>query len=314
MILSFLFFILVPESFSFHKDYKLVNDRAPLEFKLMFESMKYSLKEMNDQIRLIVLTQHINKGLAPLSKEQCLFLLKSEVYKALLEWPHSATQFQVGSHTLERMKKNLEAGKSVYTPYSQWILEALIADLEKFKQDGLLDLSPSQKSSLKGDKAAQYQKMQRVLKYTRGWLEQADTLSAKDFNHLSEQLAWRTLERVKEKAALFRRFSSKAIQDKQEDTFNIPEQGMPHSSGGMAKLSEKASDSPAGSSSQGEKVGQETPEYPNSTQAQEGLADEAQAAQASAEGTLQKIDPRNITLPPEDLSGAIDKIEAEEIR
>lgn len=271
---------------AFNKDFTLVNDRAPLEFKLMFESMKYTLKEANEQVRLIVLAQHINRGLGPLKKDQSFFLLKSEVYKSLLEWPHGATQFQVGSHTLERLKSNLKANSPIYTPYSKWVLESLVADLENFKTEGTLDVTSSQKNSLTGEKLKNYLKMQRVLKYTRGWLEQADTLSAKDFNALTEQLAWRTFERIKEKAALFRRFSSKAIQDTQENTFNIPEQGMP--------VAPAAGPAPVKAKSE-----------------EKGIADKSAEEKAAAEASMGKIDVQTSAIPAEELSGAIDQIDEE---
>lgn len=301
-------------SYAFHKDFALVNDRAPVEFKLLFESMKYTLKDMQDQIKLVVLCQHINKGLGPLSKEQSMFLLKSESYKSLLEWRHPPSQFQVGSHTIERLKKSLQANGTIYTPYSKWILESLIADLENFKEQGVLDLNNSQKASLKGEKAMQLQKLQKVLKYSRGWVEQADTLSAKDFNQLTENLAWRTLERVKERAAMFRRFSSRAIQDKNEMTFNIPENGMPHTRG-QAQLTETKLEAGSGTSSQGDVQGTEGNQdpTPQRDETDQGLADQSKQEKAAAQGTMENINTGNITTPPSELSGAIDEL-TEDIR
>ena len=284
-----LFLILFSFSFSVHsfnKDFNLVNDRAPLEFRLLFESMKYSLKELNEQVRLIVLAQHINKGLGPLKKDQSFFLLKSEVYKSLLEWPHPPTQFQVGSHTLERIKTNINASKAIYTPFSQWVLEALMADLEEFQKEGLLDLPPAQKSMLNGEKSQRYLKMQRVLKYTRGWLEQADTMSAKDFNKLTEELSWKTLERVKERSSLFRRFSSKAVQDSNQNTFNIPEQGMPQ-------------------------MNQGKPAPPATTvdPAMKGISEKAAEEKAEASSSVENLEVDSAAVPAQELSEAIDKIE-----
>jgi len=314
MKFSFLIAFVSFQAFAFHKDFTLVNDRAPVEFKLMFESMKYSLKDAQDQIKLIVLSQHINKGLGPLSKEQSMFLLKSETYKSLLEWRHPPSQFQIGTHTIDRLKKSLEANRSIYTPYSKWIVESLIADLKNFKEQGILDLTNSQKSTLKGEKALQYQKMQRVFKYSRGWVEQADTLSAKDFNQLTEELAWRTFERVKERAAMFRRFSSRAIQDKEEMTFNIPENGMPHNRG-QTQMTETKIESGSGTSSQGEPEGVEGNQDPTPEQSptDEGLANQAKEEKAAAQGVLKNIESGNITTPPSELSGAIDEL-TEEIR
>lgn len=276
-------FLTCSSAFAFNKDFTIVNDRSPLEFKLLFDSLKNSLKENQEQVRLIVLAQQINRGLGPLQKDQTFFLLKSEVYKTLLEWPHPVSQFQVGSHTLERIKNNIANGRAVYNPFSMWVLEALAADLENFQREGLLSLTPVQRANLNGEKAQQYNKMQRVLKYSRGWLEQADTLSAKDFNALTDQLAWRTIERVKEKGQLFRRLSSKAIADTQTNTFNIPEQGMPTRPSG----------------SPGVKV-ESTPV---------DLAGQAANEKKAAQETMEKISTPGATLPAEELSGAIDQLQ-----
>lgn len=284
-----LILILLSLSFTaqaFNKDFNLVNDRAPLEFRLLFESMKYSLKEVHEQVRLIVLAQHINKGLSPLKKDQSFFLLKSEVYKSLLEWPHPPTQFQVGSHTLERLKANLNASKAIYTPFSQWVLEALMADLEEFQKEGLLDTPPAQKNMLNGEKSQRYLKMQRVLKYTRGWLEQADTMSAKDFNRLTEELSWKTLERVKERSSLFRRFSSKAVQDSNENTFNIPEQGMPQTN-----------------------PGKPAPQAITVDPAMKGISEKAAEEKEEASSSVENLSVDSAAVPAQELSEAIDKIE-----
>lgn len=272
-------------AWGFNKDFTIVNDRAPLEFRLMFESMKYSLKEVPEQVRLIVLAQHINTGMGPLKKDQSFFLLKSEIYKSLLEWPHPQTQFQVGSHTLERIQANMKTSQAIYTPFSIWVLESLIADLRPYQAQGLLDLTPAQRSTLSAEKTQQYLKLQKILKYTRGWLEQADTVSAKDFNLLTEDLSWKTLERVKERSALFRRFSSKAIQDSNENTFNIPEQGMPQMAAPKSAI--KIEEAPT------------------------TLAEDGQAQKTEAEASVENIQVDSSAIPAEALSGAIDAIEAE---
>lgn len=282
-VLALALLLAVPSALAFNKDFNLVNDRSPLEFQLLFESLKNSLKENQEQVRLIVLAQQINRGLGPLQKDQSFFLLKSEVYKTLLEWPHPASQFQVGSHTLDRIKSNIANGRAVYNPFSLWVLEALAADLENFQREGLLSMTPAQRANLNGEKAQQYNKMQRVLKYSRGWLEQADTLSAKDFNALTDQLAWRTIERVKEKGLLFRRHSSKAIADTQTNTFNIPEQGMPTKPAGSPAV--KVESSPI------------------------DLAGQAAGEKQAAQETMKKISTPGATLPAEELSGAIDQIQ-----
>jgi hypothetical protein len=128
--------------------------------------------------------------------------------------------------------------------------------------------------------------MQRVLKYTRGWLEQADTMSAKDFNKLTEELSWKTLERVKERSSLFRRFSSRAVQDREENTFNIPEQGMPQTSPSKPPTAAVTVDP-----------------------AMKGVAEKAAEEKKDAGLTVEKLEENNTDVPAQELSEAIDKID-----
>lgn len=267
------------EALAFNKDFTLVNDRAPLEFRVLFETMKANLKEPADQVRLVAYCERINNGLAPLKRDQAFFLFKSEIYKTLLEWRFPNSHFQPNPHSLKRIRDNLENGRSVYTPFAQWVLESLTADYVPFEKSGVFNLSAGQQAALTGVKMQDLLKLKRVMRFTRGWLEAADNLSIADFNALTQELAWRVLERVNEKAQLFSRFSAHSLQNIKVETFNIPQTAMPS----IQKL-----------------PGPSAPLTPSA---------QGKAVQEAAKASVDKIQVTPADVPSEEMSEAIDKVE-----
>jgi hypothetical protein len=266
---------------AFHKDFILVNDRAPLEFKLAFETLKGSVKDPALQVKLIAYAQRINAGLGPLGKDQAFFLVKSEVHKTFIEWRFPPTTFRPTALTLERLRTNRQASAPLYTPLSQWVLETLVADFEPYAKENLLELTPSQAAALTGDKRQAALKLQRVMSHLAGWTEQADTLSATDFNALTAQLGWQILERVQERAQLLRRFATQAVADTQAQTFNIPATGLPR----VTAPQDEGAPVPS-------------------------VRETSEANKESAAAAVEAIDVKSSDIPVEDKSKAIDGIDA----
>lgn len=262
---------------AYNKDFKLVNDRAPHEFKVLFESMRNSLRDPVEEARLVAYCSRIDKGLAPLKRDQSMLLLKTEIYKTLLEWKFSKSDYRVTNKSLDRIKTNLTNDAAIYTPFSKWVIETMMADLEGFRASGELDTAESVRNRSSGDENAR--QITKILTYTREWLHKADTLTAQNFNELTQKASWMILQRVREKALLFQELSSKAVQVTEEKTFNIPQIDGP------------AKPTPA-------------PALGGSTDV--GAQSESNKAQATQ--SLKPIDVKPSDIPAEDLSNAIDKI------
>lgn len=260
-LLTVLLLPLVAHGFS--KDFKLINDRAPEEFKILFESMKNGLTDPVEQNRLVAYCGRINKGLAPLKRDQALFLLKSEVYKTLLEWKFPASTLAITSDNLTRISANLLINSALYTPFSQWVIESVTTGIQ---------LQPN---------GAQTPETAMAIKYSRGWLEKAQSLTPKDFNDLTLQLSWEILYRVRAKSLLFQELSSQAIDATEEQTFNIPQL--------EAASRPEPPKAPLGVST-------------DVTKQSEKLRDQA-------EKSVEKIEVKPSDIPAEDLSNAIDKID-----
>lgn len=200
-------FFLISNLWAFPNDFKLINNRAPVEFEILFESMKNSLRDPVEQAQLVVFCNKINKGLAPLKKEQVQFLIKSEIYKTILEWKFPNENFKPSVSDIKRLKLNLESN-TIYTPFARSIIESMITDTEYLYAK--MERAPTENKN-------------RVMAYTGKWLNQADNLSSADFNALVMEVSWQILQRIEKKALLVQQLSSEAIQDIREDTFNIPQ-------------------------------------------------------------------------------------------
>lgn len=274
--------LIAGSAFGFSKDFTLINDRSPLEFKILFDTMKNTLKEPEDEARLVAYCQRINKGLGPLKKDQAFFLLKSEIYKTLLEWKFPPSTFQLSELTLGRLKANLQGSSAIYTPFSQWFIEALIADLEIYQRQGLLSMNATARGRLTGEARASAVKFERVLKYTKGWVEQADSLSAQDFNALTRSASWHILRRIREKAQLFQGLSSQAVEATEEMTFNIPE---------------------------GKNDAPPTPVVPAAKGEVQDLSQQGQKVMDQTQKAMEKVDVKPSDIPASELSKEIDKID-----
>ena len=72
-----LLLILSNLAFGFDKDFTTVNDRVPLEFNHLFDSLKLNARTPAEKVRLIGLAQELNQNLGFLSKEHIFLLMKN---------------------------------------------------------------------------------------------------------------------------------------------------------------------------------------------------------------------------------------------
>jgi hypothetical protein len=186
-------------SWGFDADFKIIHTQTPLEFQILFESLKVRLKDPAQQSRLKALCQGINTGLGSLTDYQMMFLLKSEVSKTFLEWSKSSRPLSVTDLTVKRLENIYQKNQLFYTDFSHWFIEALLSDLKNKNQ-----LSTS-------------------LPFMSFWVEQLDTLSPQDFNQLTTEASWKVLERLRMKSQFTKKFVTSATKPTLTVIFNIPE-------------------------------------------------------------------------------------------
>lgn len=220
-LLLILFIPLSVQAFS--PDFKTINDRVPLEFTHLFESMKLQAKTPAEKIRLVGIAQELNQNLSFLPKEHIFMLMKSEVTKNLLEHKFSKVRnFDVSTLLLERIEENFSRKERLLNPFAQWIFRSIIAELKTRKEQGLLTNKTFDPASFQGSKRQEAQRFQRYLTYLLPWIDRMDALSAADFNELTKEVGWKIMERLNNRSLILKRYSSTAAGEAELPIFNIP--------------------------------------------------------------------------------------------
>lgn len=223
MIFKVLLLIFSFNLLAFDKDFKAVNDRVPLEFNLLFDSLKLGIKSPSEKIQLVGLAKELDENLAFLQKEHIFFLMKSEVIKNVLEYQHRKVRsFDMTSFLLERLEEDFQKKENFLTPFSRWIWRSILAELKYREKMGLITKNSFNPTLFDGPIKAEAQRFQRYLNYLLPWVDKMDSLSPPEFNELTKKVSWLTLRRLNDRSILFKRFASSATGSTRVTIINIP--------------------------------------------------------------------------------------------
>jgi hypothetical protein len=210
-------------AWAFDKDFKTVNDRVPLEFFHLFESMKIGLKTPSEKIQFVGICKDLDENLGFLQKDHIFLLMKSEVIKNVLEYKHKKNRnFEVTNILVKRLNEDYESKQELLSPFSQWIFRSILAELKHRQNMGLISDKNFNPANFDGAKKTEAQRFARYLTYLVPWIDKMDFLSASDFNNLTKDVSWVILRRLNERSLLFKRFASTATTDTKITIFNIP--------------------------------------------------------------------------------------------
>lgn len=210
-------------AWGFDKDFKTINDRVPLEFHHLFESMKLSIKTPSEKIQLVGICKELDENLGFLAKEHIFMLMKSEVIKNVLEYKFiKVRSFDVTTFLLERLEESFKQKEKYLTPFSQWLWRSILAELNYRKSLGLITTKSFNPAQFSGTKLAQAQRFARYLNYLLPWIDKMDSLETTEFNQLSKEVSWVILKRLNERSLLFKRYASTAETGTKINIFNIP--------------------------------------------------------------------------------------------
>lgn len=153
MIFKLLLLFIPTISFGFDKDFKTVNDRVPLEFNYLFESMKIGSQSPSDKLKLVGICKELDENLGLLQTEHIFLLLKSEVIKNVLEYKHQKIRaFDMTIPLISRIEEDFNKKQSLLNPFSQWIWRSIIAELKHRESIALLQIKVLTLIHLKGEK------------------------------------------------------------------------------------------------------------------------------------------------------------------
>ncbi len=225
MIFKFFIFILIPlTALGFDKDFKVVNDRVPLEFQLLFEALKTSSSSSKEKVKLIGICKELDTNLGYLEKEHIYLLLKSFVIKGVLELKHKQVRsFDVTDLLLERLEENFKAKEKYLNQFSLWVWRSILAELRHRKKLGLISTRSFSPANFSGPQKVEAERFSRYLNYLLPWIDKMDSLTVEEFNTFTRNMSWQILDTLVARSVFFKRFATTAETDTKVTIFNIPE-------------------------------------------------------------------------------------------
>jgi len=211
-------------AFAFDKDFTAVTERVPLEFGLLFDSIKMEVKTPGEKLKLVGLTKDLNSNLGALKKEHTYFLMKSEVIKNTMEFKFSKTrQFDVTTLLVKRLEQGYSEKSRYLNKFSLWIWRSILAELKLRQKSGIITERSFSARSFDGARLQEALRFERYLKYLSPWIDRMDSYTAPQFNELSKEVSWVILRRLNDRSLIFKRYAASALGDTQVTLFNIPQ-------------------------------------------------------------------------------------------
>lgn len=159
---------------------KINETSLPLEFVLLAESINELKLSQEEKDKIADKIKGVNSNLKFLKKEQIFFILKSELYKSILE-KEFHSDFKIMKFTnmdISNIEKAYQVNKKDYSPFARWLVESVISDFSELKNypgfnNVKLDVP---------EKDATLNLVRKKLSLLSPWLGAISALKASEFN------------------------------------------------------------------------------------------------------------------------------------
>jgi hypothetical protein len=205
------------------KKLTVISDFAPIELKMLTNHLAQHAKRYEEITNIIGYCNLINEDLKTSSKENIMFMLKSEVYRGILsnQYLKKENRLQISSTFLSILEQKIKKNKAVYSNFAQWLSDALMSDLANFRQDNFIDKYQSlARTDFKEQQKAK--KLKKILTYISPWLEALDKHTPEEFNQLCTKVGIDVLRNIASRTYYFGVFANQYQQQKEKMIFNIP--------------------------------------------------------------------------------------------
>lgn len=165
----------------------------------------------------------INSDFQSIPRSNALFLVKTEIYKGLLENPLLPLQDEVliNESLAKGIEKKLKDHEIVYSPFAKWLMESILLELAPYRKDKFLDKYQTASGSDPSLRAKALE-ARRLAEYLSPWIVAFNENTPEGFNSLASAICADLLSRIASKAYYFKQFSSRFSGAGIGELFQIP--------------------------------------------------------------------------------------------
>lgn len=164
-----------------------------------------------------------NVDLSKAPKSNALFLIKSEIYKSLLEnsFLPQKSRLTLSSSLIKTLDAKLKKHRLIYGPFSKWIMDSIKTELSSYMADDFIDKYQSVSGNdIKARTRAM--ELERLAKYLGPWILEFLDRSPEEFNALTDLVAGASLKSLARKGFYFANFSDDYSSSFGEELFSVP--------------------------------------------------------------------------------------------
>ena len=171
-----------------------VKEKIPVELKILVDSV-HLMSDKNLKLKVMKGLKNLEKVLGHLESETEILLIKNEIYKALIEYPHpSIDSSTVESHSDTSFDSFFQKNKSQLLPLAQWICEAILKELKQIPNIPL-------------DNPFSHSKMETQRRILETWLGNLKGKSITEINLSFEHVILALINGLHQRLALFLKYS-----------------------------------------------------------------------------------------------------------
>lgn len=194
------------------------------ELEVMVEQLAKSEAITFSEAREVVdSAQVINADLSKSPRANALFLIKSEIYKSLLNGPllPKKSRVTLSSSLLSSVKAKLKKHALIYGPFSKWVMDSVESELAPYIADGFIDKYQSVSGN---DVKARTRSMElkKLAKYLGPWIVEFLDRGPEEFNSLTDQIAAASIKALARKGFYFSKFSDDYSTSMNAQVFSVP--------------------------------------------------------------------------------------------
>lgn len=198
-------------------------DSVSEELRIIVDHLNYNEVSKDHAREVLAACELINNDTINMDSINLLFLIKSEIYKGLLNNQHLSYEdsVQISEVIVKSIEDKFKKHEVSYSPFAKWIFNSIIEDLKPYRANDFLNRYQTvSRTNMKEMSMALG--LQKALKYISPWIIAIESQTPESFNNTLTLISIDILKLISRKTYFFKEFSFRFSQKQREAIFEIP--------------------------------------------------------------------------------------------
>jgi hypothetical protein len=205
------------------KDFNLLEEVSE-ELSIVVKHLQQSNLNENRLIEVTTAARLINNDVKKMEGINLLYLLKSEIYKGLLnnQYISYSDSIQISSVIFKSITEKMKKYDLIYSDMAKWIYNSVKSDLDPYLKGDFIDRYQTvSRTNIK--EVAKSMELRKALRYISPWVIAIESKTPEEFNEMLSDVCVDILVQISKKTYFFKEFTSQFEKEKRGELFQIPD-------------------------------------------------------------------------------------------